>query len=293
VDGLLAAPGSDVSYLGDEGQRALAISPSNLLPISDSGKNVFMRIAAGNGTFTTDYAAGNTGSGVISTGIVTDPSAWASGANSQDLEVRFWVDAAGVLGTAGATYYDLVDATTGVSLYTDTASTTGAAGTYTHLYTPDAAITFSGLAAAYSDFGISVTVAGTPADGDSFAIQASSSKSVFRMLADLIDALERPITGDASEAKYRIDIGTATAELDQANDHILSVRTLVGSRLNEVASQENMNGDLDLQYAQTLSNLQDLDLTKALADLTRKQTDLQAAQQSFAIVSRLSLFNYL
>ena len=36
-----------------------------------------------------------------------------------------------------------------------------------------------------------------------------------------------------------------------------------------------------------------LDYAKAITDLTRKQTDLQAAQQSFAKISQLSLFSYL
>jgi flagellar hook-associated protein 3 FlgL len=54
-----------------------------------------------------------------------------------------------------------------------------------------------------------------------------------------------------------------------------------------------VNEDLTLQYQQTLSQLQDLDYAKTISDLTRKQTDLQAAQQAFVRVSQLSLFNYL
>lgn len=264
VDGLIASPSTDITYQGDEGQRKLAISVSNLLAVSDSGKNVFMRIPAGNGGFTTDYASTNTGSGVMSTGTVTDPSAWSAYAD-KPLTVSFAV-------VAGVTSYTV----------TDSAANVVGSGTYV-----------AGDAIAPAGLGISVTVSGAPANGDSFSVDASSSKSVFRMLADLIGTLERPITGDASEAQYRMDLGTALAEFDQATDHVLAVRTAVGSRLSEVTSQDNMNADLDLQYDKTLSNLQDLDLTKALADLKRKETDLQAAQQSFALVSRLSLFDYL
>lgn len=294
VDGLLAAPGSEITYLGDDGQRTLAVSPSSQLAISDSGKDVFMRIAAGNGYFTTNYAAGNTGGGVINAGTVTDPAAWNSASNSKDLKVQFWVDTAGVLGTANATYYDLVDDVTGRSLYTDTASTTGLGGTYTHAYLPNQAITFSGLAAPYNDFGISVTASGAPASGDSFAIQASSSRSMFRTLADLIGTLERSTTtGVAVQAKYQVDIGNALINLEQSSDNILRVRVAVGSRLNEVESQQSLNGDLNLQYAQTLSSIQDLDYVKAISDLTQKQTQLEAAQKSFTAVSKLSLFNYI
>jgi flagellar hook-associated protein 3 FlgL len=293
VDGLVAAPASEISYLGDDGQRTLAISPSSQLAISDSGKDVFMRIAGGNGIFTTDYANGNTGSGVVSAGTVTNPAAWNSAANSKNLEVRFWVDAAGAVGPANTTYYDLVDATTSLSLYTNTASTTGAGGTYTHAYTANQAINFSGLAAAYNDFGISVSVSGSPANGDSFAIQASSSRSVFRTLANLIGALERGTTSPGAQAKYAVDIGSALLNLEQSSDNFQRVRAAVGSRLNEVESQQSLNGDLNLQYAQTLSSIQDLDYVKAISDLTQKQTQLEAAQKSFSAVSKLSLFNYI
>jgi flagellar hook-associated protein 3 FlgL len=63
--------------------------------------------------------------------------------------------------------------------------------------------------------------------------------------------------------------------------------------MGEIDSLSSVNEDLSLQYQQTLSQLQDLDYAKAISDLTRKQTDLQAAQQSFVRMSQLSLFNYL
>ena len=63
--------------------------------------------------------------------------------------------------------------------------------------------------------------------------------------------------------------------------------------MNEIDSLASLNDSLDLQYQQTLSNLQDLDYAKAITDLTRNQTSLEAAQLSFSRISQLSLFNYL
>mgnify|MGYP006370921975 FL=1 len=63
--------------------------------------------------------------------------------------------------------------------------------------------------------------------------------------------------------------------------------------MTELESLDSVNQEISLQYQQTLSNLQDLDYAKAISDLTRKQTDLEAAQQSFMRISQLSLFNYL
>jgi flagellar hook-associated protein 3 FlgL len=42
-----------------------------------------------------------------------------------------------------------------------------------------------------------------------------------------------------------------------------------------------------------LATLQDLDYNKAISDLNRQTTSLQAAQKSFKQVAELSMFNYM
>jgi flagellar hook-associated protein 3 FlgL len=60
-----------------------------------------------------------------------------------------------------------------------------------------------------------------------------------------------------------------------------------------VESIASTGEDLSLQYQQTLSNLRDVDYARAITDLTRQQTFLEAAQQSFIRISSLSLFDFL
>jgi len=48
-----------------------------------------------------------------------------------------------------------------------------------------------------------------------------------------------------------------------------------------------------LEHQRRLSELQDVDYTEAATRLMRQETATQAAQQSFARVAQLSLFNYL
>jgi flagellar hook-associated protein 3 FlgL len=74
---------------------------------------------------------------------------------------------------------------------------------------------------------------------------------------------------------------------------VLRVRAQIGSQLLEVDQLVSLGSDLDLQYAGTLSRLQDLDYNEALSRLAQQQTNLQAAQQSFMKITGLSLFNYL
>jgi flagellar hook-associated protein 3 FlgL len=249
---------SGVTYVGDDGQRTLQVSATRMLEVSDSGRDVFMRIRNGNGHFVTDYGAGNTGTGVIDGGSVTGNFI------SDTYTISFTP-------SAGGLDYTVTGAVSGV-----------VAGPTT--YRSGDPITFNGA---------SVTITGDPAATDTFTVAPSTSQSVFTTLGNLIVALESGSTQAADAAKYSNEIGFALRDLDQANDNILRVRSMIGSRMNELESLDSMNQDLQLQYQQTLSNLQDLDYAKAISDLTRKQTDLQAAQQSFVKISQLSLFNYL
>lgn len=287
-----------IAYSGDDGQRALQVSASRQLPVSDSGNDIFMRIRNGNGTFATGYSSTNAGSGVIDTGNVLNAANWSSAANSGNLEIRFWVDNTAA---TSVTRYDLVDVSpaalavnpSGTSLFTNGASTPGAGGTYSGTFSSGKSIEFSGLAAPYSDLGASVTVTGEPADGDSFSVKTSSSQSLFETLQNLITALERPAGTTAGSTALVNDVGFALRDLSLAQDNVLRVRASVGSRLSETDALQNVGSDLSVQYAQTLSELQDLDYAEAISNLTQQQTNLEAAQKSYVKVSGLSLFNYI
>ena len=110
--------------------------------------------------------------------------------------------------------------------------------------------------------------------------------SVFKVLGEFISALEGG--GAVSDA-----VSTALGGLDTSLDNVLTTRAQIGSQLVEVEQLGFIGSDLDLQYATTLSSLQDLDYNEAISRLTQQQTYLQAAQQSFLKTTGLSLFNYL
>ena len=110
--------------------------------------------------------------------------------------------------------------------------------------------------------------------------------SVFKVLGEFIGALEG--SGAVSGA-----VSTALGGLDTSLDNVLTTRAQIGSQLVEVEQLGFIGSELDLQYATTLSSLQDLDYNEAISRLTQQQTYLQAAQQSFLKTTGLSLFNYL
>lgn len=283
-----------VTYFGDEGQRRLQVSASRQLEVTESGNNLFNRVSAGNGNFITNFNTNNIGSGVIDIGSVTNSSNWQSANNSGDLQVSFWIDATGSIGAPNATYYDLIDAKANppVSLFNGLTSIAGGpTNTFTHAYSSGQPINFTGLTAPYTDFGATVTITGSPQSNDIFTVKRSSSQSVFESMSNIIKALENPTATAAAVGISQI--GVALNNFDQAQQNMLSARTRAGSRMNEVEALKSENSSLNLQYQQSLSKLQDLDFAKAISDLTMGQTQLQAAQKSFASVSQLSLFNYV
>lgn len=247
-----------IGYFGDDGQHNVQVSATRQIASSDSGADMFMRVKNGNGTFISQAAAANTGTGVISSGSVTNPAALVAG-NSYSIS------------------FSLV---AGVMNYTVTGAPVALAAPVTGAYVSGQAINFDG---------IQVDIQGTPAVTDTFTVTPSTNESVFKTISDLINALNGPVVG----ANLTNSLNRGLNNLDNALNNILTTRSSLGLRLNEIDVLQTTGEDLSLQYKQTLSVLQDVDYNKAISDLTQQQMSLQAAQKSFTKISELSLFSYL
>ncbi|MDQ3267700.1 MAG: flagellar hook-associated protein FlgL [Pseudomonadota bacterium] len=247
-----------VQYQTDDGQRMIQVSSSRQLAASDSGADIFMRIKNGNGTFTTQAAPTNVGSGIVSSGVVTNPTL-LTGNNYQ---VTFSV-------VAGVTTYGVTNTTPGALVPVPVAAGTP--------YNSGQVISFDGL---------QLDVTGAPASGDVFTVAPSTNESIFKSIANLITALRTPSPLGGA-------IAAAINGLDRGMDNVLTVRASLGTRLQELDALQSAGESLGVQYKQTLSQLQDLDYNKAISDLTQQKTSLEAAQKSFLAVSGLSLFNYM
>jgi flagellar hook-associated protein 3 FlgL len=281
-----------VAYKGDQGQRLIQISASRQVPISDAGSDVFQLIKNGNGSFATAANAANTGTGIVSPGTVVDQTAWNAAANPKSFTIKFFVDSTV---NPPVTTYDIVDNTTGNSLETGAPS---GAGPYLRTYTDGGTISLKTQAppdtnATPFDYGAEVSIKGTPATGDSFTIQPSTSVDIFTTLNNLITAVDAAERTPLGSTQLSNALNIAHSNLSNAIDNILTVQAKVGTRLKEVQDAQSASSDLNLQFQQTVSTLTDLDYNKAISDLIFQQTALQAAQQSFVKVSGLSLFNFL
>ena len=254
-----------VNYAGDQGQRLLQVSTSRQIALNDSGDAVFQNIRTGNGTFLAAAGAVNTGSGIASSGSVTDASKLTGDTYSVDFTIA-----------GGVTSFKVFDVTKDPTK----SSALAASGPFT----PGQSIAFDGL-----QFDIS----GTPASGDTFAVKPSSNQSIFQTVADLITTLSASTAGPTAKANLAAGLSVANNNVSSALDSALTVRASGGARLKELDTLDSEGADRGLQYATRLSSLQDLDYAKAITELTQQQVTLQAAQQSFVKIANLSLFDYI
>ena len=97
----------------------------------------------------------------------------------------------------------------------------------------------------------------------------------------------------ASRAALNSALNTRIQEIDLAIANVSDVRTRIGGRLNAIAGQADSNSASALLAQQAISELEDLDFTEALSRLSLQAIVLQAAQQSFVVTQRLSLFQFL
>lgn len=256
--------GDTVSYRGGQHARMVQVGPNRQLATTHSGFAVFMKIPTGNGRYVSSADLSNTGTGIISGVEVTD--AGAADAAKPPYKVVFKEDPA-----TGELSYEI---------------DTDGDGTpdITSRFEPGDTLTVSGL---------SVTIKGEPAAGDSFTIDESGYQSLFETVDEFADALEAATDTATGRAEF-LNIGNSTlANLDQALNHLLERRAELGARLNALDSEREANAAALLELKKTQSAIEDLNYAKAITELKQRLIGLKAAQQSYIQIQGLSLFNYL
>lgn len=229
------------------------LSVSEQMPTSVDGESVWLRVRSGNGVFETDAAPGNTGSGYIQPGSVVDPSLLTGGSYT----VTFTV----------------------------------AAGVTTYLVNP------SGVSGNYTDGGsivvdgMSLAVGGAPANGDVFTVAPSSVN------LNPFAALDRAIAvlGNASATAGQVAqaVSNGVRDVDAVTSQFQGARSVAGATLSRLDVIDARNQDRDLWAKSVQSDAEDLDMVQAVSDFQNKQTSYQAALQSYALVQRMSLFDYI
>lgn len=129
--------------------------------------------------------------------------------------------------------------------------------------------------------------------GDSFFVDSTDKQALLTTLSRFSDAMKNVSDTPQSKAELAKMVAKTLTNLTNVVTNLAAVQGEVGSRLNTLESSTELNLDITLFTKTTLSSLQDLDYADASIKLSMQSFVLTAAQQSFAKVSQLTLFNYL
>lgn len=246
--------GTTVSYVGANSVNQIQIAANQRISAGDTGANVFMNVPAGNGTFVTSGALTDTGTGSIGVGTVTNASAWVP-------------DTYTIAFTSPTAY-----------TVTNSAGTVVTTGTN---FTDGSSIAFNG---------VSIPITGTPATGDTFTVAPAGTASAFSTLSSLIGTLN---STTLTPAQLGSQIGGALQQIDNAITNLSNVSASVGGRLNAITSSQTSAQTLQTNLTTEVSSISDVDYAAAITQLNTEEIGLKAAQQTYASISQLSLFNYL
>ncbi|MAA71031.1 MAG: flagellar hook-associated protein 3 [Bermanella sp.] len=263
-------PGGGVIYKGDDGERSLNISNSTTVQTNDTGKALFVDISSAENTFYTRDNEANIGTGFITNGFVSDQEAYDE-FYPEDMIIRFNPD--GFITPPGPNY--------SVVSKSDNRPINGLTG---QGYKVGAELVVNGA---------NFKIAGQPEPGDSFLLNSSEKQSVTDTVSGLVEGLRS--LDDNPEESAALDnlLETTLKNLDFAQTSVSEVRSEIGGRLNTIDNIDNLHQDVDLVSQEVLSNLQDVDFAEAVSRLSLQSFLLEAAQQSFTQINRLSLFNTL
>ena len=246
-----------VNYVADDGVRVINVSNTRSVETGFNGADIFARIPNGNGIFASAANGANTGTGTIDGGRVSN----AAALTGNSYEIRF---------QGGGATYDVWDTTTNTAISTGTP------------FTAPASIAMPG---------ITVNVAGAPANGDKFSVVPSGNQDMFTTIRNAINVLETPTAGNATGVANGMRV--ALTNIDQALNQVSDKRGTAGSRLNELDQVGTLGAARDVDLKGTLGSLEDIDYVKTMSDFTVTQTGVQAALASYAKIARSSLFDYL
>ncbi|MBC7701316.1 flagellar hook-associated protein FlgL [Aquabacterium sp.] len=255
---------SGVQFVGQGGQVQAAAGET--LTLTVDGDQTWLKSKTGNGVYETNPASTNTGAGWITAGVVTSPSALpypaAPGSTPPQYAVAFTV-------TAGVTTYSVTKDGGGTTL-TDVP------------YASGKAIVIDGM---------SFAVTGQPANADNFTVdQSTNDLSVFDAMDSAIKSLT---TNNQGSGQVMQAVNRGLSNLDSILGNVGAARSAVGESLNRMDSIEGRISASKLAAETERSNAEDLDMVTAISKFQNQQTGYDAALKSYAMVQKLSLFQYI
>ncbi len=232
-------------------------------PLSVDGRAAWEQARSGNGTFETGPApnalTGRSSTGYIDSGRVTDPSL-----------------------ITGDSYSVVISGAAPSQTYTVFNESQGHVPVASDNYTAGSTVKFDGMA---------MTIAGNPADGDTFSVKPSTADlKVFEVLDRTIESLKT--TGRTAPEITQANLMNLR-DLDAVMGNLTNVRSQVGEQMNNLDGSESRLQTLKVYNQAEQSAAEDLDMTQGISDFQNQQTGYDAALKTYSMVQRMSLFQYI
>lgn len=174
---------------------------------------------------------------------------------------------------------------TTTATYTITNTTTGV--TSAPVTVPDFASDKPATIAVTGVPGMTFSISGTPAAGDAVTLQPSPS------LMSTIDSAIEGIRGAANNNAATQAVGQALANIDAGMERLNNMRGYAGELLNRADRITGDQSQRSIQLEADRSRAEDLDMVQGISGFQNAQVGYQAALQSYAMVQKLSLFNFM
>ncbi|MBQ0833797.1 flagellar hook-associated protein FlgL [Marinobacter sp.] len=257
-------------YQGDEGQRVLEIDDGVTVPISDHGKGIFVNVPA---AVAGEHTGPTTGTFISGVKVASEAALASAFPGSFPNDIVLQVDNSV---PPQVVAFDKNDST---NTFTVTPSD----------YQSGEPFVVAGIEASI----IGAVPGATPVP-DSYTLKINDKQSVFGTIENLISGLDS-IDKSTPEGRAQYDdlIAQSLVNLDNAQESVVLKQTELGGRMNAVETTKNFLADSSVYTNEIRSQLQDVDYAEAISNLSFQSFVLQAAQQSFAQVSQLSLFDRL
>ncbi len=121
------------------------------------------------------------------------------------------------------------------------------------------------------------------------AYRISPTESIF----DAIDKAIADIGTAPDSSAAAAAVGNALNKFDQGMERLQSVRGYAGELLNRADRIAGEQEQRSIALEADRSRAEDLDLVQGISDFQNQQVGYQAALQSYAMVQKLSLFNFI
>ena len=246
-------------YAGDAGQRSIQVSPTITIAANDSGLDLFQSVAT--------QRTATSGSAALSVNI-----------SSQGQFDSFY-----------SGKYDPVTAANNVYTVTTVAGTpdqyevrdASNALLQSGEYTQGSDITFNGLT-----LNLNVATGGSA----NFSLDAPTNDNILNSLSAMITALNDP---SVTSSQLKTMAAKTEHHLTNAQESVNATLGRVGGRLNNLDSVLASNETLASLSKATKADVSEIDLYEAATNVTQENNALSRAQQSYSMISKTTLFDYL